>query len=879
MDVKRAADAYAAFLARWVEWTVAHARLVAIGGLALTVLSVVYFVANVGINTSTSDMLSKDLPFRQKSREIDAAFPQTDSTLVVVIDGQTADIADDAALALGAALRAAPEQFSDVYDLQGDAFFRRNGLLYLDLDELNELSDRLVESQPFLSTLWRDSNVRGFFRMLGLAIDDALAPGGGEALNLTQAMTAIADVADAQRDRRFQLLSWTGLMGGKDATAADRRRFIVVQPVRDHGSMQPTGDAISRIRAMARELRLTPERGLRVRLTGSAALDEEELQSVETGMGTAAIVSLVLVLGLLAIGLKSPILVAASLATLIAGLSWTAAFAVLAVGTLNLISVAFAVLFIGLSVDFGIHFALRYQEELWRGFDQPHALSEAARGTGGALTLSAISAAVAFYAFLPTDYVGLAELGLIAGTGMFIALFANLTLLPALICMRPLRGRLREARPVLLAGGVNLAPLTQKNARIVCAAAVVLGVGAAMMIPRVAFDFDPLNLKDPGTESVSTLLDLVGDGSRHHHTIDILAPSLAKADALAVKLRSLDEVDQTRTLSSFVAENQDEKLAVIADLGLLIAPGLSGADRQNPLTSAQRRAAWDGLRPKLAALENAGVGDVNGAAKRLLRALANLLNQDADGHVLLELENRLLTGLPGRLDALSESLEAEAFGLADLPRQLHDRNIAADGRALIEVVPQVALNNRDDVRGFVDAVRTVAPDAVGSPVVILEAGRTVLGAFALACVIAVGVIAVLLSFVMGAGRQVGLVFAPLFLAAVWTMAAATLIGEAFNLANVIVLPLLFGLGVAGNIHLVSRARHGQVGEAMQTSTPRAILFSALTTIGSFGSISLSAHPGTASMGTLLTLALTMTLLATLVFLPAVLALVYARDET
>lgn len=873
MSVERAARHFANFLAGWVAWMAGHARAVSFGGLLLSVISVVYFVQNAAINTSTSDMLSKDLPFRQKSMEIDRAFPQTDSTLIVVIDGQTADIADDAALALGAAMRRAPNLYQDVYDLQGEPFFRRNGLLYLGLDELYDLSDRLAEAQPFLSSLWRDSTLRGLFRMLGLAVDETLASPDAVSFDLGDTFNAMAEAAEAQAEGRFHMLSWTRLMGGDDSQPADRRRFIVVQPAKDHGALRPASDAIDGVRALARELRLTPKRGVRVRLTGSAALDEEELQSVETGMGAAAVVSLILVCGLLGLGLRQVSLVFACLGTLIAGLTWTAAFAILTIGTLNLISVAFAVLFIGLSVDFGIHFALRYREQLWLGFGQREALAEAARAGGGALALCAVSAALGFFAFLPTAYVGLAELGLIAGAGMFIALFANLTLLPALIAFFPPAPTLREARPRPGSDRAGGTKWIIRHARRIVALGIVLGIIAAALAPSAHFDFDPLNLKDPGAESVSTLRDLMADGSRNHHTIDILAPNLEAANALREKLDRLDLVGRTVTLSSFVPAFQDEKLAAIQNLALLVAPALSVRGRPKTMTPEARLTAWTALAGRLAKMADRGPGTQARAAERLSEALSRLVEADPTGGSLVELENRLLTGLPGRLEVLNQSLRAEPVNLASLPAVLRSRWVAADGRALLEVAPKQELTDRNAVRAFVAAVRQAAPDAVGSPVVILEAGRTVLGAFLEAGVTAALGITAVLWVVLGRLRSVALVFAPLVLAGLWTVALATLLGQAFNLANVIVLPLLFGLGVAGGIHLVARSRQvDQMAETLQTSTPRAVLFSALTTIGSFGSISLSAHPGTSSMGVLLTLTLLMILAATLVVLPAMLSL-------
>ena len=824
-------------------------------------------------------MLSRDLSFRQNAESIDDAFPQMVSNLVIVIEGQTADIADDAAISLSRALRRNQELYRSVYDPKSESFFRRNGLLYLDLDEIYHLSDELAEIQPFLGTLWRDPNLRGFFQILGLTIDQSIKTPGDGLLRLQGILDATADVAEAQLSERFHSLSWTNLISGKNSGAGDKRRFIVVKPVKDHKSLQPAEAAIDEIRKLSRDLGLSPERGISVRLTGAVALEEEELESVEKGMGTAAIISFILVMGLLFLGLRQPGIVAACLITLLAGLVWTTGFAVWALGTLNLLSVAFAVLFIGLSIDFGIHFVLRYQETLRNGFNQADALAETARSVGGAMTLCAVSAAIAFYAFLPTDYHGLAELGLIAGTGMFIALIANLTVLPALIVsfvMIPSVINTHGSSPMF--GEKNWDRIFLRS-KWICASVLILVIAAMFVIPNARFDFDPLNLKDPSTESVSTLKDLIADGAIAHHTIEILAPNLEAADSLAERLRKLSAVGEVKTLSNLIPTNQDTKLSVIQDLGLIIGPTISKVPngkitRVRKLEHQDRFDSWSRLAAKLSLLERVDTGSLGVSAKRLREVGSGLVEFQAGGAALVEFEKRLLTGLLGRLDGLRESLEAKRVELNTLPIGLRNRLVSRDGRALIKVMPKSNLEDQQALEAFVRSVQSISPSAAGSPVVILEAGQAVIGAFLQALTIAVSGIATFLWLVLRNFREVGLVFAPLVVASLLTAAGVTLFGLNFNLANVIVLPLLFGLGVAGGIHIIGRNRfEAGVDETFQSSTPRAVLLSALTTIGSFGSISISGHPGTSSMGILLMFALGMSLLSTLVFLPALLTLI------
>ena len=865
--MNEAADAYRRTLAAWVDGVRRYARAVVLVALAATAAAAYGVATRLTINTDTEDMLSPDLSFRRDSNALSAAFPQFSDNIVVVIDGATPDLADDAATALTRRLRDHPQVFGSVYDPQGEPFFRANGLLYKDLDELSELADSLAEAQPFLGSLWRDASLRGLAEMLGLAIDEAMKADGATPFDMVRVLEAITEVAERQAAGRFGLLSWRVLMEKSDADADESRRLIVIQPALDFTSLAPAERAMEALRGIARELALDAEHGARVRLTGSAALAQEELASVGRGMGLAAALSLTLVSVLLVVGLGSPRLALATVATLLMGLSWTAAFALAAIGSLNLISVAFAVLFIGLSVDFGIHFGLRYREAIDGGREHGPALEQAASGVGGALTLCAVAAAIGFFSFLPTDYRGLAELGLIAGVGMFIALFANITVLPALLTLMPVEprpARRPPSRPVVRAG----------LSRLIAWGALALGVAAAALVPAARFDFDPLNLKDPKTESVSTLFDLMERSRTSPYSITVLAPDLDAAAALAGRLSLLDEVDGTATLLDYVPTDQDEKLAVIEDMALFLAPAFATRPVETPVDAAALGAAVRVLRGDLDRLVGAAKdGPLRDAARRLSRALAALSKDGAPAPgVLEELETRLMMLLPGRLRALSDSLDARPVTLDDLPGSLRRRQVTADGRARLEVFPKENLHQHQALRRFVGAVGAVAPRATGSPVVILEAGNTVVGAFRDAATLAFIGIAVLLWVLLRRPGDVALVFAPLVLAALLTVAASVLFGLPFNFANVIVLPLLFGLGVANGIHLVLRRRdEGGIGGVMASSTPRAVVFSALTTIGSFASIALSDHPGTASMGKLLTIAITLTLACTLIVLPALMA--------
>lgn len=847
--------------------------------VALTLLAVaaagIYVVRAVAIDTNTVDMLSAELPFRKADRAMAAAFPQGVDAIVVVIDADTPERAEAAGAALSEGFRARPDVFGPVFDPAGDPFFRRNGLLFLSTDQLAAVADQLTAAQPFIGSLAADPSVRGLFNVLALAIENLGAAGAG-AVPIATALDGIAAAMEAEAAGRPSPLSWQALMFGAEPDPQQLRRIIVLNPPLNFASLQPAAGAIAAIRALAADLGLDQQKDVRIRLTGDAALADEELKSADLDGITPMLISFGLVALLAFICFRGVKLSLATLATVLVGVVFTAAAAITLVGTLNLLSVAFFVLFIGLAVDFGIHYTLRYKEGLDLGLEHAPALGRAATGVGGALALSAVCAAIGFFAFLPTDYVGLAELGLIAGTGMAIALVLSLSLLPALLSLAPGKPRPEDAGEFQHNVLDRLRAWAERRPKpILAAAAVVAGI-ALTIAPRAHFDFDPLHLKDANAESVATLYDLMESGLNEAYAIGALAADLPAAEAVAERARALPEVAAARTLASFVPEAQDEKLGIIDGLALILEPSLRG-DVAPPPTPGEAFAALDRLRSELGKL--AASGDPAAmAAGRLGAALDTLAAERSERSLLAGLNTALMSGLPRQLETLRTLLEARPAGLADLPQDLRARWITADGRARVAIYPsEKVAEDTQALNRFVAAVQTIAPDAIGAPVIIVEAGRAVEIAFLEAAGLAVVGIALLLVILLRNVRDIALVFAPLLLAALLTVAASAAFDMPFNFANVIVLPLLFGLGVAASLNLVIRERQeGEAGAMMGSCTPRAVVFSALTTVASFGTLALSAHPGIAGMGLLLAIAIGLTLASTVVVLPALMTVFRRR---
>ncbi|MEQ8968032.1 MAG: MMPL family transporter, partial [Azospirillaceae bacterium] len=448
--------------------------------LALTAAAVLHAAATLEIRTSTTDMIDGDVPFRRNAVAFDQAFPRLDETIVAVVDAGDGPAAGRAADALAARLADA-EAVRDVYVPFSGPFFARNGLLYLDEDALAGLVDTLATAQPFLGPLAQDESLRGLFDLLTTLAEarardpDALP---GDADTLVAVLDRLAAVIGARAGGEAARVDWRALIGGTAAGTdgpGGPRRIVVVEPDLASGAVVPGKAAIAAVQTAAASVE-EDGAGVTIRLTGEPVLEQAELRTVARGAGTAGMLSVLLVAAILVVGLRSARAVAGVLVALVCGLIWTGGFAALSIGHLNLISVAFAVPFVGLSVDFGIHFALRAAEHRREGRAVPESLDRAARGVGPSLALAAVCATIGFLAFVPTDYRGLAELGIIAGAGMLVALFAALTVLPAILSLWPGRvGRAARGRgtAIPLPGGRALAALPVRAPRAVLAVAAV----------------------------------------------------------------------------------------------------------------------------------------------------------------------------------------------------------------------------------------------------------------------------------------------------------------------------------------------------------------------------------------------------------------------
>jgi hopanoid biosynthesis associated RND transporter like protein HpnN len=846
-------------IGRLVSFSLPRAWQVIAVSLALALAAAAYAAGHFKMTTDTAQLISADVSWRQHEIAFDNAFPQLKDSIIVVVDGRTPELAERGAVELTDKLATRKDLLLGVDRPDGGPFWDREGLLLLPPAEVQHTMDQLIAAQPFLGPLAADPSLRGVMTSLQTLMT-GVRTGAAKLEDIDRPVKALAVAMQSAADGAPTFFSWQTLFSGAGGLS-QTRKFVIVRPKLDYSALEPGAAASEAIRRTAGAAGLDPAHGITVRLTGPVPLSDEEFASLADRAGLMVSVMLGAVLLMLWLAVRSARVTAAIMITTLIGLVMTAGLGLATVGRFNLISVAFIPLFVGLGVDFGIQFAVKYRAESRVSPDRDQALIAAGRGVGASLALAAAAIAAGFFAFLPTRYVGVSELGMIAGLGMGIAFLLSVTLLPALLhVLKPpvlgARGGFEALGPVDM--------LMHRRRWRVLLANGALALICVALLPLVRFDSNPLDLKDPKSESMATLSDLLKDPDRSPNTIDILTSSLTAADGLAARLEKSPLVSHAVTLSSFTPPDQAPKLAAISDADMLLDLTLNPLAIQPPPSDAELDASLKQTAGDLRAAAGAG-GSAGQDALRLAVALERLANADPARRAAAQ--SALVQPLQITLDQLRLMLQAQPLSRDTLPPDFVSQWVAAGGRARVQVFPKGGVLDDAGIKRFAQAVQSVAPNASGGPVSIVEAGKTIVQAFRQAGLWSLIAITILLSAVLRRFRDVVYTVLPVMLTGLLTLGTCVIVGQPINFANIIALPLLFGIGVAFHIYLVMAWRAGEA-HFLTSSLTRAVVFSALTTGLAFGALAISRHPGTASMGRLLMISLAYTLATALFFGPA-----------
>jgi hopanoid biosynthesis associated RND transporter like protein HpnN len=839
------------FCARFRWSVVAAGALLMLGAAA-------FDVARFSINTDVEGLISRHLPWHARQLQFSRDFPQ--NGISAVVRAPTAENAEQATNELAQALAKNSKLFPMVGQPDSGDFFERNGLLFGTPAEVEKSAAGLTQAQPLISGLAADPSLRGVMKALSLAAE-GVQMGKIEPDQLSWTLALVDRTLSDVLSGKPATFSWQELLRGHALPAKQLRHFIEVEPALDFADLQPGRKATEGIHRAAADLDLKGKLGATVDLTGQVPMNDDQFSVIRDSALRDTATAVLGVLIILWLALRSWKIVAAVFFSLMVGLAVTAALGLAMVGSFNLISIAFFVLFVGLGVDFGIQLSVRYRTERHEHGDLRRALRSAARKAGDPLALAAAATAVGFFAFLPTSYRGLSELGLIAGCGMLIAFSCSITLVPAMLALLNPPG---EAAAV---GFQSLAPLDrflQRHRIPVIAGTILIVLAGTPLLLHLPFDFNPVNLQSPDSASVVTYRQLQRNPETSGNDAEILAPSLEQADATAKRLAALPEVSRVLTLSSFIPIDQDRKIAALKTASQRLGAAL---DPQAPQPAPNDQEVVDAIQKAATDLSQAAEKK-SGSAADAARHVSGLLRRlaDADAGVRAKAEAAIVPPLIFDLDQLRSSLAPEAVTIKTLPANLVRDWVLPDGKARIEALPKGDPSDTNVLRSFATAVLRAEPTATGPAISHYESAKTVTAAFVEAGILALVAIAILLFIALRRVTDVLLTLIPLLLAGAVTLELCVLDGFALNFANIIALPLLLGVGVAFKIYYIMAWRAGRTG-LLQSTLTRAVIFSAMTNAVAFGSMWASSYPGMSSMGKMMALALFCTMAAAVLFQP------------
>jgi hypothetical protein len=841
-----------------VDFCARYRWIVIIAGTLLLLGTAAYSAARFSINTDVEGLIAQNIPWHERQVQLAQAFPQR--AILAVVRAPTTENAELATNELVRVLASNPNLFRHVAQPDSGDFFERNGLLFGSVSDVQETADGLTHARPFLLALAADPSLRGVMGVLASAAEGVEA-GRIKLQQLAWPLSLARQTLNDVLSGRPAFFSWQELLEGRALPVSQLRHFVEVAPKLDFAALQPGRAAEQGIHKAAADLNLKNNFGATVSLTGQVPMNDDQFSVIRSSALRDTLTAVLGVLIVLWFALRSWKLIVSVFFSLIAGLAATAALGLAMVGSFNLISIAFFVLFVGLGVDFGIQFSVRYRTERHELGDLRKALRSAAQKAGKPLALAAASTAVGFFAFLPTSYRGLSELGLIAGCGMLIAFACSITLVPAMLTVLNPPGE-RAAM-----GFQSLAPLDrflQRHRIAAITGTIGVVLAASPLLVHLRFDFNPVDLQNPDSPSVVTYRQLQTDPQTTGNDAEVLAPSLEQADTIAKRLATVPEVSRVLTLSNFVSNDQEQKIAALRDASRALGPVLNPPRRQ-PAPSDQDDVA--AIRSAAQALLRTAAG-ANGSVADDAREVAALLNRlaDAPAEVRSKADAAIVPPLTYDLDLVRKSLAPETITIETLPPNLVRDWVLPDGRARVQALPKGDSNDINVLRKFAVAVLHAEPSAAGAAISYYESAETVTTAFIEAGILALVAIAILLIIALRRITDVLLTLIPLLLAGAVTLEISVVSGLSLNFANIVALPLLLGVGVAFKIYYIMAWRAGQTG-LLQSTLTRAVVFSAMTNAVAFGSMWASSYPGMSSMGRMMALALVSTMAAAVLFQP------------
>ncbi|MEK7684025.1 MAG: MMPL family transporter [Verrucomicrobiota bacterium] len=878
--------------ARWLRrlagWVYQYPRLFFYPQVILLVVSIFYTVENLEFSTSRNDLVGADKKYHQNFLKFRKEFGAQDD-LVAVVESEGREKNRQFVERLGAKLELEKDIFVDVF-YKGDLnMLGPKALLFLDDQTLAELHQTLREYRPFVEQFSQATNLNSLFRLVNHQFRTARKEQNAENESLVKAIPALKRIVDQAADslKRSGTPPSPGITALFDAGAeAEEQQYVTFAQGRLYlvnaraRSEALNNRAVERLRELVRQTQVEVP-GVNVGITGEPVLEYDEMLQSQKDSTVATILSLIVVALIFIYSYQESGRPIKATLCLIVGLGYTMGYTTLTVGHLNILTVTFLPILIGLAIDFGVHLITRYEEELRQGKSEQLSLEKAMVNTGLGIFTGCFTTAGAFFAMGLTDFKGIQEMGIITGGGMLICLVPMMTMLPVLL----LRGRQNVLDHQISAGidkRARIERLWLERPVLVIVTTVSLCGLCLSQFHKVYFDYNLLNMQSRGLPAVEFERKLIDSASKSVLFGAVVAGSLEEALRLESRITNLTTVASVDSMSHFLSGDQSAKLAKIGEIKKELA-GLHFAEMDlNAVTISELNQTLWALQGYLGLARETVLkeGDPSlaqqlGALRESISALRHgMLNGERQQAAarLAAFQQALFADLQATFHALRNQDNRSGLRVEDLPSVLRNRFVGQSGKHLLQVYPKHNVWQRSNQEEFVRELRTVDPNVTGTPVQLYEYTTLLKESYEKAAWYALGAIIILVLVHFRTVSSVFLALLPVAIGSIWMVGLMGWLGIPFNPANIMTLPLVIGIGVTNGIHILNRFAEEQNPSILARSTGKAVLISALTTVAGFGSLIPAQHQGIASLGMVMSIGVATCMTAGLTFLPALLAL-------
>ena len=881
-----------------------HSLIVVALSIILAGLSIWVTGEKLTFKTGRGDLVAKGLPYVKLYEEYRDQFEDLEG-MVIVAESESPEKMAEFAETLAAKLKVRPDLFSQVIYKFDTSYFRSRFLLYLDPPDLESLQTKLEEHQNFIESVNASPGLNPLLNEINREISSGMVDslmtdflGGDDAeeeekkndendLNLL--IRIIKEMNRSLKKNYHYKSPWQSLFNSGEESLREKGYlvsknekllFILAVPNEDETSFTGYKDSVYSARELIAEVKKDFP-SISVGLTGEDVISTDEMITTQKDVELASKIALGGVALLFIIAFKGIVKPLLAVFSLLIALAWSLGFTSLTVGHLNILSVVFTTILIGLGIDFGIHILERYKEERKEGDDISTALQKTLQGTGQGNFSGAITTAMAFGAMVLTDFIGIVELGWIAGWGILFCMIAMVLLLPALVTLeekwrKPVYTKSVE-KPIT--ASISWLDRFFSHYKLIITACCLLVLVSSLALRTAHFDYNLLNLQTKGTEAVKYEMRILENAGRSAWSAAMLADTLEEVRQKETQLKTLPTIENVESIAAMVPKHQEENLQYVREnlsplLSELYVEEEDESFSLKALTKTLKR-----IRFKLQGRE--GKEDkVAQAAREIDKFFKEVesVEEDLAEAQLQEFSEELFVDYRGLMADLKKNAEPKLVEISKIPKSLRDRYISKQGKYLITIFPSVDIWNLDERNRYLKDLRSVDANVTGSAVHMFNSTRLMTEGYINGGIYAMTAIIIYVFIVFRNPRTVFFILLPVIAGSIWTVGIMELTGLKLNMANLVILPLILGIGVVNGIHITHRYREEKDKNSvvLGKSTGQAVILSSLTTMIGFGSMMVADHYGVFSLGLVLTLGVFCCLVASITFLPALLKLSAAK---